>query len=74
MERLNPTERGILKSRFGLNDGRRTTLKEAGLEYGLSREETEQAEYRALKKLRHPDVMQSLDESILVRGWSELNK
>ncbi|TAK30807.1 MAG: sigma-70 family RNA polymerase sigma factor [Chloroflexota bacterium] len=51
---LTPRESRILALRFGLEDGRRHTLEEVGLEFRVTRERIRQIEAKALRKLRHP--------------------
>jgi RNA polymerase primary sigma factor len=51
---LTPRESRILSLRFGLEDGRRHTLEEVGLEFRVTRERIRQIEAKALRKLRHP--------------------
>lgn len=52
MESLEPRERQILESKFGLSGGDPMTLAEIGRTMGLSRERVRQLECRALCKLR----------------------
>ncbi|KAG6430490.1 hypothetical protein SASPL_108559 [Salvia splendens] len=49
---LNPRERKIIRSRFGIKDGNQKTLSEIGSGFGLSKERVRQLESRALYKLR----------------------
>jgi RNA polymerase primary sigma factor len=51
---LTPREEGVLRMRFGLDDGTERTLEAVGRSYALTRERIRQIEARALKKLRHP--------------------
>jgi len=53
---LPERERNILLMRYGLQDGRRRTLEEVGVAFGITRERTRQIEAEALRRLRHPSV------------------
>jgi RNA polymerase primary sigma factor len=53
---LPERERAILQMRYGLTDGRRYTLEEVGVVFGITRERTRQIEAEALNHLRSPDV------------------
>jgi len=53
---LPERERNILLMRYGLQDGRRRTLEEVGVAFGITRERTRQIEAEALRRLRHPNV------------------
>ncbi|KAB8142033.1 sigma-70 family RNA polymerase sigma factor [Chloroflexia bacterium SDU3-3] len=53
---LPERERKILRLRYGLEDGRRHTLEEVGVAFGITRERTRQIEADALRHLRAPDV------------------
>ena len=52
---LSPRERDTLKIRFGMDDGRIRTLEEVGQLFGVTKEEVQATEAKALKKLRHPN-------------------
>jgi RNA polymerase primary sigma factor len=57
---LPERERKILQLRYGLHDGKRRTLEEVGVAFGITRERTRQIEAEALRRLRHPSVGQRL--------------
>ncbi|RMF28384.1 MAG: sigma-70 family RNA polymerase sigma factor [Chloroflexi bacterium] len=52
MHDLTPREVQILRLRYGLQDGKKRTLKEVAQAFGLSRERVRQIEHEALDKLR----------------------
>ncbi len=54
LSELPERERAILMMRYGLNDGRRRTLEEVGVAFGITRERTRQIEADALRLLRSP--------------------
>lgn len=56
LEALPERERQILRLRYGLEDGRRHTLEEVGLSFGITRERTRQIEADALRHMRRPGV------------------
>lgn len=51
---LKPREKRIIELRFGLRDGKTSTLEAIGQEFGISRERVRQIEAKALKQLRDP--------------------
>jgi RNA polymerase primary sigma factor len=53
---LPERERKILQLRYGLADGRRRTLEEVGVAFGITRERTRQIEAEALRHLRGPEL------------------
>ena len=57
---LNEREQKVLKLRFGLEDGRASTLEEVGKEFDVTRERNRQIEAKALRKLRHPSRSKKL--------------
>lgn len=60
LNELPERERKILQLRYGLTDGRRRTLEEVGVAFGITRERTRQIEAEAMRRLRHPSVGQRL--------------
>lgn len=59
---LTEREQKIIRSRFGLDDGRSSTLEEIGREYGITRERVRQIENKALTKLKRPCRINGLEE------------
>ena len=57
---LPQREQGVLRSRFGIDDGRQRTLEEVGKEFGLSRERVRQIEKLTLHKLRNQQLAEQL--------------
>ena len=53
-EQLDQVLDGLIKFRFGLEDGHPRTLEEVGREFGVTRERIRQIESKTLAKLRHP--------------------
>ena len=59
---LTEREQKVLRLRFGLDDGRATTLEEVGKEFNVTRERIRQIEAKALRKLRHPSRSRKLKD------------
>jgi RNA polymerase primary sigma factor len=57
---LSEREAGIVRLRFGLDNGHPCTLDEIGAVYGVTRERIRQIEAKAMAKLRHPSRSQAL--------------
>lgn len=53
LKTLSPKEEGVLRRRFGMDNGRTHTLEEIGRQLDISRERVRQVEKRALGKLRN---------------------
>ena len=60
---LEERERDVLSLRYGLDgNGRERTLEEVGRVLGLTRERIRQIENKALRRLRHEDITELLQE------------
>ncbi|CDF39797.1 unnamed protein product [Chondrus crispus] len=57
---LRPLERAVIRLRFGLDDGQPRTLRETGQLLGLSKERIRQLLFRALPKMKTPEIEQML--------------
>ena len=60
LDTLTPREKKVLELRFGIVDGRTSTLEEVGKEFNVTRERIRQIEAKALRKLRHPSRSKKL--------------
>ncbi len=60
LETLSPREAGVIKMRYGLEDGQPKTLDDIGRVYGVTRERIRQIESKTMLKLRHPSRSQTL--------------
>lgn len=55
LDTLTDKEKAVVQLRFGIDSGQERTLEEVGKLLGITRERVRQLEFRALKKLRHPE-------------------
>jgi RNA polymerase primary sigma factor len=60
LQTLSEREQKVIQLRFGLVDGRPSTLEEVGRAFGVTRERIRQIESKALSRLRHPSRSQRL--------------
>ena len=60
LETLSPREAGVIKMRYGLEDGQPKTLDDIGRVYGVTRERIRQIESKTMSKLRHPSRAHTL--------------
>ena len=58
LNQLSDREERIVRLRYGLDDGICRTLEEVANEFGVNREMIRQIESKAVRKLRHPIVME----------------
>lgn len=61
MDVLDERERKILKLRYGF-DGKEYTLEEVGKMFNITRERVRQIEAKAIRRLRSPEILESLRE------------
>ena len=57
---FSPRERDYLRLRFGMDDGRMRTLEEVAQLFGVTKKEVRATEAKALRKLRHPNMVNPL--------------
>ena len=62
MGELTSKEQGVIKERYGFEDGVEKTLEEVGQLFGVTRERIRQIEAKALKKLSHPKKIRVLKD------------
>ncbi len=55
LDTLTQKEKAVIQLRFGIDSGQERTLEEVGRLLRITRERVRQLEFRALKKLRHPE-------------------
>ena len=60
LDTLSPREAGVIKMRYGLEDGQPKTLDDIGRIYGVTRERIRQIESKTMSKLRHPSRSKAL--------------
>ena len=63
---LTERERGILRLRYGFEDGEPRTLEAVGRAFGITRERARQIEAEAMRKLRHPAYGKGLHQHLEV--------
>lgn len=61
---LTPREQGVIRLRYGLDDGKQRTLEEVGRQYKVTRERIRQIEAKALRKLRQPSRSKKLRDFV----------
>jgi RNA polymerase primary sigma factor len=64
LDSIPPREARVLQLRFGLTDGRAYTLEEVGQKLGVTRERVRQIEAQGMRRLRQPELRNSLIEYV----------
>lgn len=59
---LSEREQGVIRSRYGLDDGKARTLDEVGVAYGVTKHRISQIESKTMAKLRHPSRSEKLED------------
>ena len=62
---LAPKEQRVLNLRYGLDSGKKKTLRECAEIFGVTKERVRQVEMRALRKLKDPNRSKFLVDYIL---------
>ncbi|AYF74795.1 RNA polymerase sigma factor [Nocardia yunnanensis] len=62
LDTLSERESGVMRLRYGLDDGQPRTLDDIGKIYGVTRERIRQIESKTMSKLRHPSRSQLLQD------------
>lgn len=65
LDSLSEREAGVIRMRFGIDDGVAKTLDHIGDAFHLTRERIRQIEAETMKKLRHPSRSQSLRDYLI---------
>lgn len=65
LDTLNPREKRVIRSRFGLDDGRMKTLQEIGELMGVSRERIRQLESSGFRKLKNKRRLKHLQPYLI---------
>ena len=65
LDGLSPRENQVIRSRFGLDDGRMKTLQEIGELIGVSRERVRQIESCAFRKLKNKKRTKHLEQYLI---------
>jgi RNA polymerase primary sigma factor len=60
---LNPKEERVIRMRFGIGVDRECTLEDIGQALGVTRERIRQIEFKALEKLKNPDLSRKMQEA-----------
>lgn len=60
---LNPKEERVIRMRFGIGVDRESTLEDIGQALGVTRERIRQIEFKALEKLKNPELARRMQEA-----------
>jgi RNA polymerase primary sigma factor len=63
LSELNPKEERVIRMRFGIGVDRECTLEDIGQALGVTRERIRQIEYKALEKLKDPNLARRMQEA-----------
>ena len=63
LSELTPKEERVIRMRFGIGMDRECTLEDIGQVFGVTRERVRQIEFKALHKLKQPDLARKLQEA-----------
>lgn len=63
LRQLSPKEERVIRMRFGIGVDNESTLEDIGLKFGVTRERIRQIEFKALDKLKQPDLAQKIQEA-----------
>ena len=64
LSELTPKEERVIRMRFGIGMDREATLEDIGQVFGVTRERVRQIEFKALHKLKQPDLARKLQEAM----------
>lgn len=60
LRELTPKEERVIRMRFGIGVDNESTLEDIGLKFGVTRERIRQIEFKALEKLKHPEMAERM--------------
>lgn len=63
LRELSPKEERVIRMRFGIGVDNECTLEDIGQTFGVTRERIRQIEYKALEKLKNPQLAQKLQSA-----------
>ena len=64
LSELTPKEERVIRMRFGIGMDREATLEDIGQLFGVTRERVRQIEFKALHKLKQPELARRLQEAM----------